>query len=566
MGNCLHVIQRGKGYAYVCRVPRDLLHLFPKNTIWKSLKAESAKDARLLAGAEEYRTQQLFMQLRTGMLDKELEKRLIAMFLKRGLDDVELVATGQPPGMDKAVEAKAEELAAQRGLSRDEARELLAKAQDHFARDCSQLLSSTNTSAMDEHMGAVASYLKEKHGVKLPPAQKKTLALKFINAVKQVHEAQSAVYRGEWSLFETLREKAERDLATPYFDLKTALEKYQENYLASKPDVKPGTKEDMQVECRVLLEIFGNISVTEFNTMDSVTELKRVLLRYPKNKQQRFGDRSIHSIIRSEAGYEKIGRKTANEYIKRAKSVVDYANKAKMLSAANVYEGELFKTDVAAENERSPYDSDDITRLIDALCTQPLWSHKPPKPERFWIILIALFHGFRLDNIVKLTKQDIVQTDKGTWVFRLRTGKTKSTVRPVAICDTLQLLGFLKWVESLKREKLFQDSSASFSQWYNRYEQRGAKWFEGFEPRHVTKDPKKCLYSLRHSFAGNVFDVTDDYKITADMMGHSTGHSVTSRYTKATKAETLKEVTEKMRMENIDLDRLEARAKELFGL
>jgi site-specific recombinase XerD len=82
----------------------------------------------------------------------------------------------------------------------------------------------------------------------------------------------------------------------------------------------------------------------------------------------------------------------------------------------------------------------------------------------------------------------------------------------------------------------------------------------------VTTDPKKCLYSIRHSFAGNVFDVTEDFKITSDMMGHSTGRSVTARYTKTTKAETLKEITEKMQLEHIDLDRLEARAKELFGL
>lgn len=566
MGNCLHVIQRGKGYAFVCRVPRDLLHLFPKKTIWKSLKAESAKDARLLAGAEEYRTQQLFMQLRTGMLDKELEKRLIALYLKQGVESLEALATGQTTGKDKELEQAFKKLGTLTGLSPSENRTARAKFNTSIAKAIPGMIADEDTFLVDNGVDTLAEKLKNNHGIKLTASNKKALALQFLNVDKKLHEAESALLRGEWSLMEALREKVERDLAAPYFDLKTALEKYQGNYLAAKPDVKPGTKADMQVECRVLLEVFGNISVAEFNTMDSVTKLKRILLKYPKNKQQCFGERSIHSILRSEAGYKIIGRKTANEYIKRAKSVVEYANKAKMLSAENVYKGELFKTDIAAEEQRLAYDTEDITRLINALCTQPLWSHKPPKPERFWIILIALFHGFRLGNIVKLTKSDIVQSDKGTWMFVLRFGKTKSTVRRVAICDTLQLLGFLEWVGGLKREKLFQDSSASFSQWYNRHEQRGDKWFEGFEARHVTKDPKKCLYSLRHSFAGNVFDVTDDYKITADMMGHSTGHSVTSRYTKETKAETLKEITEKMQLEHIDFDRLEARARELFGL
>jgi site-specific recombinase XerD len=69
---------------------------------------------------------------------------------------------------------------------------------------------------------------------------------------------------------------------------------------------------------------------------------------------------------------------------------------------------------------------------------------------------------------------------------------------------------------------------------------------------------------LRHSFAGNVFDVSSDFKITADMLGHSTSQCVTARYTKTTRAEKLRDVYDKMQNEGVDLDRLEARAKELF--
>jgi len=88
---------------------------------------------------------------------------------------------------------------------------------------------------------------------------------------------------------------------------------------------------------------------------------------------------------------------------------------------------------------------------------------------------------------------------------------------------------------------------------------------QGFEAKYVTPDKKKCLYSLRHTFAGNVFEVTGDYKITADMMGHSTGGSVTARYIKTAKTKALKAVSEQMNLDIIDLNRLEARAMELFG-
>lgn len=578
-----HLLKRGSRYIYRCRVPLDLLHCFPSPLIWKNLKTDNEKDARIAAAALEYRTQQLYMQLRTGMLPKDLEKRLINQYLNSYATALHAEATGQEfsgteadtLGLSKLFDdcakghlAWEKETFATADQAEDKAGTRATSATMR-AEMFKLLLASKSTIVTDGLVQEVARRLKKTPGIKLTDAECKSLALQFNNADKVVHEVESAMLRGEWSPLELLQQKVAKGLEAPYYDLKTVLEKYKEHYLNSKPNVAEGTRKDMLVECRTLLEIMGNISISEFNSMDSVTKLKGVLLKYPLNKQQRYGDKSIHAILKTEKLYEKISLKTANTYLDRAIAVVKYAAKNEMLNnAANVYEGERFAPPKAAEEERAAYDSADVGRLIDAICTKPLQGQNPPYPERFWLILIALFHGFRLSNLVSLTKENIKLTDRGLWVFDLRQGKTTSTLRPVAICDTLQLLGFLEWVEKLPRKRLFQDSSKTFSTWYNRHDtnKKTGQIFKGFEARYVTEDKKKCLYSIRHHFAGSVFEVTEDFKITSDMMGHSTGNSVTARYTKRTKAEALKEVTEKMRMEHIDLDRLEARAKELFDL
>jgi hypothetical protein len=67
-----HIIHRGSHYHYVCRVPQDHKRYFPKAVIWKSLKTSDTKYARILAAAWVYKTQQLYMQLRSGMLDSPL--------------------------------------------------------------------------------------------------------------------------------------------------------------------------------------------------------------------------------------------------------------------------------------------------------------------------------------------------------------------------------------------------------------------------------------------------------------------------------------------------------------
>jgi len=545
------------------------------------LKTDNEKDAYLLASAEEYRTQQLFLQLRSGMLSRDLERRLVAAFLAKGVERIEAHATCTTfsPG-DEALSpldpllnknAKDEQNARRifermmhaNGSSPEDTKEAFKRLLKEDTELLREQLIAKDTDFAEDYTEQVADELK-KNDVKLTESDKKRLGLKFVEATIQLNEAELASIDGYWNATRMIKESANKDLALPFIDLRTALEKYQEHYLASKPNVKPGTKDDMTLECRVLLEICGNISISEFNSMDTVTKVKRVLLRYPKNKVQRYGNKSIHTILKNESGYEKISLKTANEYLKRAKALVEYSGKEKWITSTNVWAGELFSTETAAEEQRLPYDKKETIQLIDALCMKPLWRYRSPKPERFWIILIALFHGLRLGNIVALTKKDICQLDNGIWVFMLRTGKRKATVRPVAISDSLLLLGFLEWVESLERNKLFQDTVKQFSAWYNKDETQKGKEVLGFESRYVTRDKKKCLYSLRHSFAGNVFEVSSDFKITADMMGHSTGNSVTARYTKATKAGVLKEMLEKMNLDGVDLDKLEARAQELF--
>jgi len=76
-----------------------------------------------------------------------------------------------------------------------------------------------------------------------------------------------------------------------------------------------------------------------------------------------------------------------------------------MLDKANKWNNETFSVELAEEDKRQAYDDSDIARLVDALCTQELWHYKPPKPERFWVVLIALFHGLRLSNITGLSKR-----------------------------------------------------------------------------------------------------------------------------------------------------------------
>lgn len=418
----VHTRKRGNVFHYVCRVPRDLQHLFPTLQLTQSLKTAHEKDARIAASAIEYRTQQLFLQLRTGMLSKEMGKRLVASYLLRGTNRIVAEVQGtdyETPEMVTPIDAQIDRsivesikererwykwAVSEGDPSRRNRNESVAEALEDQTELLREKLADREAGYSPVDLDQVVDLLK-RDGTKVTAKQKAALGLKLTDAQIRLNNAEVAALRGDWAAMQALKASAEKELETPVSDLKTVLEKYQENFLSAKSKLKPGTKDDMVVECRVLIEIFSNISICDFNTMDSVTKLKKILLRYPKNKRQRFGDRSIHTIIKERQLYEVINPKTANNYIDRARQVIAFAAKSKLINAANVYDGERFATDKAAEEERPAYEKKDIVRLIDAICTQPLWIKNPPHPERFWLILIALFHGFRLGNIVALTKE-----------------------------------------------------------------------------------------------------------------------------------------------------------------
>jgi hypothetical protein len=93
----LHVIKRGTRYQFMCRVPADIQHLFPRPNIYKSLKTSNGKMAIQFAVELEYQTQRLFFQLRTGMLDPNIKKALITLYLNDYLTFIESDVNGCVP-------------------------------------------------------------------------------------------------------------------------------------------------------------------------------------------------------------------------------------------------------------------------------------------------------------------------------------------------------------------------------------------------------------------------------------------------------------------------------------
>jgi len=194
----------------------------------------------------------------------------------------------------------------------------------------------------------------------------------------------------------------------------------------------------------------------------------------------------------------------------------------------NVAKRKLLRKDTDG-TERPPYDPEALRKLFTSELYQSSYWNSPAKtkdkPSRFWIPLIAVFTGLRIEEISGLRVSDI-RVESGVPYFSLnrehkRKLKSKAAYRSVVIHDELIKAGFLRFVEEQKKRSdglLFYDRtqtadgrvSSSLSNWYGRYaKQIGIKYND------------TAFHSLRDNFndACENADFTDR-QITR-IMGHA---------------------------------------------
>ena len=155
--------------------------------------------------------------------------------------------------------------------------------------------------------------------------------------------------------------------------------------------------------------------------------------------------------------------------------------------------------------------------------------HKKPKyrpPSKYWVPLLGLFTGARINEICQLYLDDIYQIDD-IWVFRIdeifenQRVKNKSSKRIVPIHKQLIDMGFLLYVERCRTrgdKRLFED--LEFKR--DGYAQVVSKWFGNYkEKAGLPKDGTKAFHSFRHTFVDNLKQQQIEEPLVAALVGHN---------------------------------------------
>ncbi|MFH0959353.1 MAG: site-specific integrase [Pseudomonadota bacterium] len=182
-----------------------------------------------------------------------------------------------------------------------------------------------------------------------------------------------------------------------------------------------------------------------------------------------------------------------------------------------------------AEKPRSPFTIEELKVLI----RQPEFhDHEliERHPGRFWVPLIALFSGLRLNEICQLYVKDI-KVIEGILAFDIsadesdKSLKTVSSRRVIPVHPHLIERGFEHYVQTMLssgQQRLFP----MFRKGIAGYSHSIQGWFTEVKQR---LGMKKCFHELRHSFAFYLKQAGVDEVSISELLGHS-NTSMTARY------------------------------------
>lgn len=278
---------------------------------------------------------------------------------------------------------------------------------------------------------------------------------------------------------------------------------------------------------RLIVDVMGDVDVKAISRQ-MVLDFKDIMVRLPSNLYKIHAGKTIQEVLALN-GIVPMSITSVNKHILRLSALLGYAVKEGIIQA-NLAQGMMIPEKRRSDEERKAYSLEDVQNIVANL------PRTQDRPDRFWIPLISMFSGMRLDEICQLYVEDVQQVDD-VWCLSINDEKDKKVKtitgkRIVPVHPVLVSCGFIRYVESLRKAgvpRLWMDLRWRASDGYSN---ALGKWFQVFNRRHVTKDPKKVFHSLRHLVADTLKQAGIQEVVIAEIMGHANDSMSMSRYGK----------------------------------
>tara|TARA_B100001179_G_C18583942_1_gene401279 strand:- start:311 stop:1864 length:1554 start_codon:yes stop_codon:yes gene_type:complete len=321
---------------------------------------------------------------------------------------------------------------------------------------------------------------------------------------------------------------------------------------------------------KLWLECFGDhVSITSINERNA-RRYKQILNSLPKNREKSKKYKEV-PLDRLESmnipERDRLKAPTKNSYLSQLSSFVKWLrDNYSEFDITNPFLNMRVKDKEKKKEKRHSFSSDQIKTLLNSMiyrgsrgCAgQRRYQEgdKIVKDSMYWVPLIAIFTGARMEEILRFRKQDILEED-GIHYFSVNEDdgvrrKTTNALRRIPIHQSLIDLGILDFIEEHKGKRPFCDTPISK---HGKYSKVYSQKFGRLLDRLNIKTEKTCFHSTRHSFIDRLRLAGVSEDIRTELVGHESSNKTHNGYgDHGTPLSILKEAVDKICYDGVSVE------------
>jgi len=253
-----------------------------------------------------------------------------------------------------------------------------------------------------------------------------------------------------------------------------------------------------------LIDLIGDKEVKTVSNQDAQT-VKKALQQLPSNKNKRaiYRDKTLKQVLKMNVPQNHLmSVRTINTRLGCYLEIFKWCVK-NGYADSNVFEGLSLKDNRNVRDLRLPFSPVDLKAIFNTVTP-----NNTTKQWQYWLPVLALFTGARLNELCQLQHQDIKQVNS-IWCISItdegknQSLKSLSSKRLIPINDKLISLGFLELINNkMKNKRIFPELTLR----NDRYSHTPSKWFGNIKQKILTECDKKSFHSFRHTFVDYLFN------------------------------------------------------------
>ena len=412
-----YLVRRGSRYYFNAKVPKDLRGVLKKDIIRRSLHTSDPHEAVRRVRLESVRIHDEFEQLREKSRSEGTQRTDLSAVSE---GEAYRIASRYFNALDKMSENWWEIEAPK--LYQDQLEETL----DVLRTD--EVVLTGGSEHYEEEDGSffLNSFLRE-HQFVCAPESRIYQKLRELFRRAQLEDTRRTIDRIEKRtvsahdpLFRTVF--AQTDLTTNGGAKSPTVGEMLRRFAKAQRDANrsAGTQMTYEIPARIMREVLGEQTPVAETTTEDVEKLCDLLRQFPKNVAQRYPGLTLQQAIedaKRRGDVERLSGKTLENYFNNIVTIFNFAVEKRLISH-NPAKGRWLRQSFSApKHQRKPqFTIDQLNQLFraplyagcknDESCYAVAGLNKPRR-GRFWVPLLSLFHGLRLNETAQLYTEDV---------------------------------------------------------------------------------------------------------------------------------------------------------------